>query len=69
TAPIISGTNFSLQVTASQAGFNYVLQGTTTLAPPIWKGLQTNAGTGGTLNYFFPLSPVNPQQFFRIGVD
>lgn len=69
TAPAVSGTNFSLLVTASQAGFNYVLQGTTTLAPAAWKGLQTNAGTGGTLNFLFPITPGNPQQFFRISAQ
>ncbi len=69
TAAAVSGTNFTLQVTASQTGFNYVLQGTPTLAPAAWQGVQTNAGTGGTLNFLFPITPANPQQFFRINVQ
>jgi autotransporter-associated beta strand protein len=69
TSPGISGTDFTLQVTASQSGFNYVLQATPTLAPAAWTGVQTNAGTGGTLNFSFPITPANPQQFFRISVQ
>ncbi|MGH7977687.1 MAG: hypothetical protein ACREDS_10750 [Limisphaerales bacterium] len=65
-SPSISGTNFTLQVNSSQSGFNYVLQKTPALAPATWTGVQTNAGTGGTLNFSFPIAPGNPQQFFRI---
>ncbi|MDR3458789.1 MAG: autotransporter-associated beta strand repeat-containing protein [Verrucomicrobiae bacterium] len=69
TSPAVSGTNFTLQVAASQSGFNYVLQATPTLAPAVWTGVQTNAGTGGTLNFTFPITPGNPQQFFRISAQ
>ena len=67
-APSVSGTNFTTQV-ASQTGFNYVLQGTPVLAPATWTGLQTNAGTGGTLTFTIPITPGNPQRFFRIKVQ
>jgi len=69
TPPAVSGTNFILQVASSQAGFNYVLQATPALAPATWTGVQTNAGTGGTLNFTIPIAPGNPQQFFRIQVQ
>lgn len=73
TAPTIessklSGGNFTVQA-ASQAGFNYVLQATPTLAPPTWSNVLTNAGTGGTLNFSIPVSPDSPQRFFRINVQ
>ncbi len=68
-APGLSGTNFTLQVAASQTGFNYVLQATPTLAPAAWTGIRTNAGTGGTLNFTFPIVSGNSRQFFRISVQ
>ena len=68
-SPGVSGTNFTLQVTASQSGFNYVLQATPALAPATWTNIFTNAGTGGTLNFTNPISSGNPQQFFRISVQ
>jgi len=42
---------------------------TPSLAPATWTGIQTNAGTGGPLNFSFPITPANPQQFFRISVQ
>jgi hypothetical protein len=69
TSPAVSGTNFTLQVASSQSGFNYVLQATPTLAPVTWTDIQTNAGTGGTLNFTNPITQANPQQFFRINVQ
>jgi hypothetical protein len=69
TFPTVSGTNFTLQVASSQSGFNYVVQSTPTLAPPAWTSIQTNAGTGGTLTFTIPITPGNPQQFFRISVQ
>lgn len=69
TAPTVTGTNFTLQVAASTSGFNYVLQATPVLAPATWTGIQTNAGTGGTLNFTVPITPGNPQGFFRINVQ
>jgi autotransporter-associated beta strand protein len=68
-SPVFSGSNFTLQVTASQSGFNYVLQVTPALAPAAWTAVQTNAGNGGTLNFSFPVAPASPQQFFRISVQ
>ena len=69
TAPAVSGTNFTLQVASSSSGFNYVLEATPALAPTTWTGIQTNAGTGGTLNFSIPITPGNPQLFFRINVQ
>ena len=70
TSPSVSGSNFTLQVAASQSGFNYVLQATPALTPPvIWTSVQTNAGTGGTLNFTNMITPGSPQQFFRINVQ
>jgi hypothetical protein len=68
-SPSVSGTDFTMQVVASQSGFNYVLQATPTLMPATWTGVQTNAGTGGTLTFTIPITPGNPQQFFRISVQ
>jgi hypothetical protein len=68
-SPSVSGTNFTLQVPASQSGFNYVLYGTPTLAPTAWTAEQTNAGNGSTLNFSLPITPGNPQMFFRIGAQ
>jgi hypothetical protein len=47
------------------------VQATPSLAPvPItWTNIQTNAGTGGTLNFTIPITPGNPRQFFRISVQ
>ncbi len=69
TAPAVSGANFTLQVASSSSGFNYVLEATPALAPTTWTGVQTNAGTGGTLNFSIPITPGNPQLFFRINVQ
>ncbi|MEI9960790.1 MAG: autotransporter-associated beta strand repeat-containing protein [Limisphaerales bacterium] len=65
--PTRSGTNLVLQV-ASQAGYDYVLQATPQLNSPVWTGVQTNAG-GGILTFTIPISPTNPQRFFRISVQ
>lgn len=67
-SPAASGGNFTAQ-SASQVGFNYVLQGTPVLAPATWTNLQTNAGTGGTLTFTIPITPGSPQRFFRINVQ
>ncbi len=67
--PSLSGTNFALHVEASQIGFDYVLQASPALVPATWTGVQTNAGTGGPLDFIFPIIPVNVQQFFRISVQ
>jgi autotransporter-associated beta strand protein len=69
TAPSVSGTNFTLQVAASQSGFDYVLQATPTLAPTAWVNIQTNAGNGGTLGFTNPIAPGTSQEFFRISVQ
>lgn len=68
TAPAVSGGNFTLQVN-SQTGYNYVLQATPSLAPASWTNIQTNAGTGGVLNFSVPVSSGNPQQFYRVNVQ
>jgi hypothetical protein len=65
--PVLVATNLVIQVN-SQAGFNYILEATSQLAPPVWTGIQTNPG-GGTLTFTIPISPVNPRQFFRIRVQ
>jgi hypothetical protein len=65
----VSGANFILQVASSQSGFNYVLQATPSLAPATWTGVQTNAGTGGTLSFTNPIASGVPQLFFRISVQ
>lgn len=67
-SPAVGGGNFTAQ-SASQTGFDYVLQATPSLAPATWTNIQTNAGTGGTLNFSVPVSPGSPQQFFRINVQ
>jgi len=67
-SPAVSGGNFTA-TTASQVGFDYVLQGSPSLAPATWSNLQTNAGTGGTLNFSVPVTPGDPQRFFRINVQ
>lgn len=64
-SPAVSGTNFTLKV-ASQTGINYVVLANPTLASGSWTGIQTNAGTGGLLNFTIPIIPGTPQRFFRI---
>jgi beta-glucanase (GH16 family) len=64
-----SNTNIALHVTSSQTGFNYVLQVSPTLMPAIWTDIQTNAGTGGTLNFPIPITPGSQQGFFRIKIQ
>ena len=66
--PAVGGGNFTAQ-SASQTGFNYILEATSVLAPATWTGVQTNAGTGSTLNFSVPVSPGNPQKFYRIKVQ
>jgi hypothetical protein len=68
--PSRSGTNFILQVAASQIGFNYVLQATPSLSAPVtWTSILTYAGTGGTLNFTNAITSGNPQRFYRIDVQ
>jgi autotransporter-associated beta strand protein len=69
TASIVTGTNFVFQVAASASGFNYVLQTTPSFTPTTWTGIQTNAGTGGTLNFTVPIIPGSQQSYFRIIVQ
>jgi hypothetical protein len=64
-SPIVAGSNMTLPV-ATQNGFDYVLQGSPLLAPATWSNIQTNAGTGGTVNFSVPISLANPQHYFRI---
>ena len=64
-SPAHSGTDFTCKV-ASLPGYSYVLQGSPSLAPTTWTGLQTNAGTGGMLNFTVPITGANPQRYFRI---
>jgi len=61
--PSWNGTGLTLQA-GSQAGFNYVLQAATQLAPANWTAIQTNAG-GGLMTFTIPMR-AGPQQFFRI---
>jgi hypothetical protein len=62
----LSGTNLQMSV-LSQAGYNYMLQAATNLTPPVvWSGVATNAGTGGMLNFSAPVSPAQPQSYFRV---
>jgi len=68
-SPTASGPNFTLQVPDSVPGFSYVVQITPSLAPATWTGIQTNAGTGGTLTFTISMTPGIPQQFFRISVQ
>jgi hypothetical protein len=66
-SPAVSGNAFSFQV-ASQPGFAYVLETTAQLAPASWTAVQTNAG-GGPLTFSCPITPSQPQQFFRLRVQ
>jgi len=63
--PVISGTNIVLSTTSTN-GFSYVLQATPALTNPIvWTSIQTNPGTGGTLEFTNPITPGFPQRFYR----
>lgn len=64
-SPARSGGDFTCKL-ASLPGFSYVLEGTPSLTPATWTGLQTNAGTGGLLNFTVPITAANPLRFFRI---
>jgi beta-mannanase len=63
--PAWNGTNFSVQI-GSQAGFDYVLQCSSRLAPANWTAIRTNSG-GGLLTFTIPIN-TSQQQFFRIWV-
>jgi hypothetical protein len=62
-APAINGGNIVMQVN-SVNGTAYVLEATPSLAPATWTAIQTNAGTGGILNFTNPVAGGN--EFFRI---
>lgn len=64
-APAVAGTNFTMKV-ASQIGISYVVQGTPVVQPTAWTSIQTNAGTGGLLNFTVPMTPGNSKRFFRV---
>lgn len=61
--PAIRSGNIILQVN-SMSGTAYVLQATPLLSPAAWTPIQTNAGTGGILNFTNPVT--GGSQFFRI---
>ncbi|HTB85754.1 MAG TPA: autotransporter-associated beta strand repeat-containing protein [Candidatus Sulfotelmatobacter sp.] len=66
----VSGTNLMMQVVSQDSSLNYVLQATPQLVPASWSNIQTNSGAGGsTLNFSTPISPANPQRFFRLSVQ
>ena len=64
-SPALTGTDLTFKV-ASQAGLNYVLVASPTLSSETWTGIQTTPGTGGLLTFTIPITPGNPQQYFRI---
>jgi hypothetical protein len=67
-SPVVNGTNLQFQIGDSSAGFDYVLESASQLAPANWIPVQTNAG-GGTLTFTIPMNATNVQQFFRIRVQ
>jgi fibronectin-binding autotransporter adhesin len=70
TSAVLKGTNLTFQVAASELGYNYVLEATNaiTVSHAVWPPIQTNAGTGGTLNFSIPIIPGHPQMYYRISV-
>lgn len=62
--PTVSGTNLVFQFT-SEAGYNYYLERTASLAPANWSVLSTNAG-GGVITLEIPINPARPQEYFRV---
>jgi len=49
-----------------QTNQQYVIQGTTSLAPPsTWQNLSTNIATGGVIEYQDPDTSSNPLRFYR----
>jgi autotransporter-associated beta strand protein len=64
--PLLNGTSLTIQVNA-QAGFNYVLQTSTQMAPSNWTAIQTNSGSG-LLTFTIPIN-ASAQQFFRISAQ
>lgn len=64
-----TGTNLLLRV-ATQSGYNYVLQDTTDLTPPVvWVSQITNSGSGLTVTNAIPVSSGTPKQFYRYKVQ
>jgi autotransporter-associated beta strand protein len=60
-----TGTNLVLRV-ATVTGYNYILEATTNLAPPIvWSAVVTNAGNGGMVTNTAPIRSTQPKMFFR----
>ncbi len=51
---------------ATQTGYNYYLESTTNLSPPVvWSTNSTIAGTGGTITNMVPINQAQPSTFFR----
>jgi autotransporter-associated beta strand protein len=63
----LDGTRANLVISvATASGYNYILQSTTSLTPPIvWSNISTNAGTGGTITNAAPISSAQSNMFFR----
>jgi hypothetical protein len=56
--------------TATDGGWNYVLEATSNLQAPIaWTALSTNAGTGGVITNLVPVNAVGGKEFFRYRVQ
>ena len=64
-----TGTNLLLQID-TQTGYNYVLQNTTNLTPPVtWVSQFTNIGSGLTVTNAIPVSRSTPKRFYRYMVQ
>jgi len=64
-----TGTNILLQID-TQSGYNYVLQNTTNLTPPVvWVSQFTNIGSDMTVTNTIPISRSTPKLFYRYMVQ
>jgi hypothetical protein len=57
-------------VTGTQVGYNYYLESTTNLTPPVvWITNGMTAGTGGNITNMPAINPGHPAMFFRFMVQ
>jgi hypothetical protein len=64
--PYFAGTNLVLVAGNTMSGASYILESTPSLSAPItWTPVLTNISTGSTMTNELPVTPDEPQQFFR----
>jgi hypothetical protein len=66
----VNGSGNLVLRTATDTGWNYVLESTPDLQAPVaWTAISTNTGTGGVLTNLAPINSVGGKEFFRYRVQ